>query len=287
MKKITNKLVLILTFFACSVVHADSLPVLTGFRIVYNLTEQSDQNNASSSVRIDVSESGVIQSIVPVVGTEYSFVLVEGDFFEVTHVANSESGVSAAEEGSNRINSGFAFDGVFEQPESSGLSDLAQVAISIFGQADSDGDRALSQVNTNLLNVGLSSAFGDEFFIARSATRGTGSENVLNFGALGTFGGPVSYGDTDAKLNVLEAPVGDVAFSNFISAEVARSFERVGTVNHILESISESSTGFVTSSTRFDVLNPIPLPASVWLFGSAILGLLGWSRRKSPEASGG
>jgi hypothetical protein len=30
-----------------------------------------------------------------------------------------------------------------------------------------------------------------------------------------------------------------------------------------------------------DLVNPVPVPAAVWLFGSA-LGLLGWARRKSP-----
>lgn len=41
-----------------------------------------------------------------------------------------------------------------------------------------------------------------------------------------------------------------------------------------------SSGDSVTFDTRFEV-NPVPLPAAVWLFGAGLLGLIGIARRKS------
>jgi len=33
------------------------------------------------------------------------------------------------------------------------------------------------------------------------------------------------------------------------------------------------------SALPFDNITPVPLPASIWLFGTALFGLLGYSKR--------
>lgn len=281
MKTITRIILATSVLLGYTSAYAES--VLTGFRIVYNLTEQTDQNNASSVVQIDVSESGVVQSIVPVVGTEYTFVLVEGDFFEVTHIANSASGTSFAERGSNRINSGFAYDAIVE--DTGFLIDpLAAFAILLFGEADSDGIEATSQVSTNVLSFD-GNLLDDQFYLARSATAATGLEDNLNFSPLGTFGDRVQITDDDVDWLISQFVERDLD-GDGIPDELQPGTERLGIVNTVVETTSVNSTGFASSKIRVDVIPPIPLPGAVWLFGSAFMSLIGWSwRTRSDTAS--
>jgi hypothetical protein len=54
-------------------------------------------------------------------------------------------------------------------------------------------------------------------------------------------------------------------------------------VTQVLETPSSPSSVFVYSTLKFvgvSTVNPVPIPASVWLFGSGLLGLIGIARRK-------
>jgi len=51
-----------------------------------------------------------------------------------------------------------------------------------------------------------------------------------------------------------------------------------GTVSGVV-----SSNQFYTAQTTYNI-SPVPLPAAAWLFGSALLGLIGYSRRKVAKA---
>ena len=52
-----------------------------------------------------------------------------------------------------------------------------------------------------------------------------------------------------------------------------------GTVSGVV-----SSNQFYTAQTTYNI-SPVPLPAAAWLFGSALLGLIGYSKRKGAKSN--
>lgn len=89
--------------------------------------------------------------------------------------------------------------------------------------------------------------------------------------------GPSGFADLDFDLN-LGGPTGfDMSFT-------APSFQNLSANTYFLSlfpKIPTVSYNFTLSATDVPGQVPVPVPAAVWLFGSALLGLVGVTTRKS------
>ena len=58
------------------------------------------------------------------------------------------------------------------------------------------------------------------------------------------------------------------------------AFETAVLFDELIIDVDESINGaFALDNLRFEAVNPIPVPAAVWLFGTALIGLLGFGKR--------
>ena len=129
-----------------------------------------------------------------------------------------------------------------------------------------------------------------------SATVGIGSEFTISSGAL-----QVWDADLDAS-SILISRVGDagtisdptlrrIQFGNlFVTPIEITGFTLITTGSTLSSSaitfdahsvtVNFASTAWATGSSASIVLETVPIPAAVWLFGSGIIGLIGLARRK-------
>ena len=103
---------------------------------------------------------------------------------------------------------------------------------------------------------------------------GSSRTNEISFSITGVDGDTI---DSYASLNNLNP-----ASSEFFAMHIAG----FNTTNEKTSAKFAGSTacGPFCAAGQDPDLNPVPLPAAAWLFGSSLVGLVGFSRRKSPLA---
>ena len=71
--------------------------------------------------------------------------------------------------------------------------------------------------------------------------------------------------------------------ANYLCSSVGGSQQAIGIAN----TVDESGSGYLVANysglTTTTQISPVPLPAAAWLFGSALLGLIGYSKRKGAK----
>ncbi len=73
--------------------------------------------------------------------------------------------------------------------------------------------------------------------------------------------------------------------ANYICSFVGGgSQQAIGIANTVDESGSGYLVGSYLGTEITTQISPVPLPAAAWLFGSALLGLIGYSKRKGAKA---
>jgi len=73
----------------------------------------------------------------------------------------------------------------------------------------------------------------------------------------------------------------DIHVHNDVPIDITWDINNSGIVTTIYGKIPFDSSWMPNSNMQFDgYINPIPIPAAIWLFGSGLLGLIGIARRK-------
>ncbi len=124
---------------------------------------------------------------------------------------------------------------------------------------------ASSGVTISFLNV-FNSTLGSVSIVNATDPGSLGPTSILIDTAQHDYEASMAVFATQAGLGAMD-PISKLSFNFFSSAE---TFGNVSGVAH-----SSSTVWFDNVS-----VNPVPVPAAVWLFGSGLLGLIGFSRRK-------
>ena len=134
---------------------------------------------------------------------------------------------------------------------------------------------------------------GGGFSITWDSSIVTLQSSALTFAGDQTFGTPGvitvgSWANADvASLNGVAGPDFDIASLTFLAANpgVSPTDVVIGVFSGGSDRIWADATGFVDTNPSFVggsiTVNPVPVPAAVWLFGSGILGLIGVARRRN------
>ena len=120
------------------------------------------------------------------------------------------------------------------------------------------GDPVLgNQLDLDPLGIGFGSLTGDSLF-----------GNVLNLFE-------ISF-DSTTELDTLQAP-------EFILASVVFDVNQmtgVGVFSLLVNDLSDSFGGLLDSTTIAATVQVVPVPAAVWLFGTGLIGLIGFGKRR-------
>ena len=104
-------------------------------------------------------------------------------------------------------------------------------------------------------------------------------------GVTGYDGGAYIEATTEARALGLIAEYTMIACTpeaNYICSFVGGgSQQAIGIANTVDESGSGYLVGSYFGTEITTQISPVPLPAAAWLFGSALLGLIGWKRKSS------
>ncbi len=238
--------------------------------VTIDLTENVFENAGSNVIQITAVVGGVETIIsAPAVGTPVVFnPFAPGDSVELTLRTDTASGETPADRGLGRAAGALLVDlfpdasaGQAIDPSLTGLRLLSET------EADSDGTDALSrgQITTSV----LSQAGNFDLLDSQVVVSDTLFGDNKNFVDLDTFGA------------LLQAS-NQVEISGFGSFFTDGSTVKKRLARKTASNISEAfeSTGYVNSTIRFEFIpTVVPVPGAVWLFGSALGGLV-WLRRK-------
>ena len=149
------------------------------------------------------------------------------------------------------------------------------VAVSLTNAIDGDSNTFVSLPTGSFLTLGFSTGFifdavgQNDIFISEP---GDGSENAnvfvsSDFGATFTFLG-LAFGDTLTELDLAT-----IGFAGNVNAIKVVGLDNGGGSPGFDLAFIQGLEGSVT-------VNPVPVPAAVWLFGTALIGFVGMSRRR-------
>jgi len=133
---------------------------------------------------------------------------------------------------------------------------------------------------TNFASVGISPSVGE--LVLNFAVP------IFSFGLdLNSFNDEVSAGDTttlrtsiwlDGVIGVPMLTAAPDSITRFLGFTSDTSFSSISFVADLLPSPGDS---FGIDNIEYSTVSAVPVPAAAWLFGSAILGMFGFSRRKT------
>lgn len=181
--------------------------------------------------------------------------------------------------------------------ESSGGSDLGNYS-NVYRPDAPFADFVRSGQNSSLTSTGFSAlGYGDAYsdydwssswsFFDVSFSLTTDSTISLS-GAL--FGEDQNYGSGDASLALYsgtELLVSNILYSDSVAAyygfeDKALSFDGVLAAGNY-RILAKADPYFQIATSSYNVqasIEPVPVPAALWLFGSGLIGLAGFARRK-------
>jgi hypothetical protein len=145
---------------------------------------------------------------------------------------------------------------------------------------DADGSSLLSLAGLIDADDGIGGNAGVDFSVGASPPNLPGANNasppfVTTVGFLADPDPPVQANGVNPgeSLGIIFDLAGIMTFADVLS-EIADGTIRMGI--HVQGFDSGGSESFVNNPP-----NPVPIPAAVWLFGSALIGLIGISRRRA------